>query len=180
MRDMRGTGADGGGKQMTDRIIGIDPGINGGVAVISGLAPGKVVSVLSLSDLAEAEVAAWFHQKSFLLPAGTPCFIEKVGYIKGDGGQGAFTFGKVYGLLRGLALANYWAIRDVYPAVWQSRLGCLTGGNKNVSKKKAIETFPLFNAGQEYGITHSIADALLIAEYGRRFIERETAYRRGA
>jgi len=38
----------------------------------------------------------------------------------------------------------------------------MTGGDKNVSKRRAQELFP------EIKITHAIADALLIAEYARR------------
>ena len=45
---------------------------------------------------------------------------------------------------------------------WQKYLGCLTKGDKNVSKAKAQELFP------DLKITHAIADSLLIAEYGRR------------
>jgi hypothetical protein len=39
---------------------------------------------------------------------------------------------------------------------------CLTKGDKNVSKARAQELFPALK------ITHATADALLIAEYGRR------------
>ena len=38
----------------------------------------------------------------------------------------------------------------------------LSKGDKNVTKSRAQELFP------ELKITHAIADALLIAEYGRR------------
>jgi hypothetical protein len=41
-------------------------------------------------------------------------------------------------------------------------MSCLTKGDKNVTKSRAQELFP------EVKVTHAIADALLIAEYGRR------------
>ncbi len=44
-------------------------------------------------------------------------------------------------------------------------LDCMTGGDKNVTKRKAQELFP------EIKVTHAIADALLIGEYARRDIE---------
>ncbi len=44
---------------------------------------------------------------------------------------------------------------------WQKEMGCLTKGDKNVTKRRAQELFPTLK------ITHAIADALLIAEYGR-------------
>jgi hypothetical protein len=41
-------------------------------------------------------------------------------------------------------------------------MGCLTKGDKNVSKKRAQELFPSIKC------THATSDALLIAEYGNR------------
>ena len=92
------------------------------------------------------------------------CYLEKVGYIKGDGGKGSFTFGKVYGVLYAAAAGAGLEVKDVYPMAWQSFLQCATGGNKNVSKARAQGLWPHLK------ITHHIADALLIAEYGRRQI----------
>ena len=148
-------------------IMGIDPGVKGGIALLED--KGAVFSTLSLDGLTESELAQLFGK--LVSHQWTPkpmCFIEKVGYIKGDGGMGAFTFGKVYGLLRGLALGHGLTIHDVYPMMWQSSLSCLSGGNKNVTKNKAILLFPEYHATRPRGITHGVADALLIAEYGRR------------
>jgi hypothetical protein len=49
----------------------------------------------------------------------------------------------------------------VTPQKWQKTLGCLTKGDKNVSKRKAQELFP------DIKITHAIADSLLIAHYAK-------------
>jgi hypothetical protein len=51
---------------------------------------------------------------------------------------------------------------EVSPQKWQKAMGCMTKGDKNVSKAKAQQLFP------QLKITHAIADALLIAEYARR------------
>jgi hypothetical protein len=56
--------------------------------------------------------------------------------------------------------------------MWQSALNCMSGGNKNVTKGKAIELFPSYHAQRPRGIVHDIADSILIAEYGRRTLER--------
>jgi hypothetical protein len=50
----------------------------------------------------------------------------------------------------------------VRPQVWQKAMSCMTGGDKNVSKRKAQELFPAIKC------THATSDALLIAEFGRR------------
>jgi hypothetical protein len=91
---------------------------------------------------------------------GRLVYMEKVGYMPTDGGQGAFTFGTVNGLIRGALHALGCPPRDVMPLAWQSRLNCVTGGNKNVSKRRALDLYP------DVKVTHAVADALLIARYG--------------
>lgn len=144
-------------------VLGIDPGVRGGLAV---LAPGgKVLFVQGFKpEMTQADLVHVVKQgvEALLRFGSDSCFIEKVGFKPGDGGMGAFTFGRVDGLLRGAALAFGLTVREVSPVMWQSRMGCLTGGNKNVSKNKALSLFP------DIKITHAIADALLIAEHGRR------------
>jgi hypothetical protein len=50
----------------------------------------------------------------------------------------------------------------VTPAKWQRELGCLTKGDKNVTKRKAQELFP------DVKVTHANADALLLATWRGR------------
>ena len=50
----------------------------------------------------------------------------------------------------------------IRPQVWQKSLGCMTGGDKNITKRRAQELFP------QLKITHATADALLIAYYGTK------------
>jgi hypothetical protein len=45
------------------------------------------------------------------------------------------------------------------PQRWMKRLDCMTGGDKNVTKDKAIKMFP------NVKVTHAVADSLLIAKY---------------
>lgn len=142
-------------------VLGVDPGVRGGMALLR--ADGTVSALwASQPDMAEIELVAAVCEAAaqLKLHGSRTCFMEKVGYIRGDGGQGAFTFGKVTGLIRGALLASGIESHDVYPMMWQAKMECLTGGNKNVSKRRAIELYP------KEKITHAVADALLIARYG--------------
>ena len=147
----------------TTAVMGVDPGVNGGIAVLRG--DGTVAYLRALKpsmtreDLAQVVRAAVCTLK---FEGGLVAYLEKVGYRPSDGGQGAFTFGRIYGGLEQAIIANGGIIQDVYPQMWQAGMECLTGGNKNVSKQRAIELFP------QEKITHATADALLIAEWGRR------------
>ena len=143
-------------------IIGIDPGVNGGIAAMG--TDSKLVRVRAFTGMSAEELVAevgYCVQLSGSQPGITRCFVEKVGYMRGDGGKGAFTFGKVFGLLLGALYSVGARPQLVSPMMWQSYLGCLSGGNKNVTKHHAQKLFP------HQKVTHAIADAMLIAEYGR-------------
>lgn len=151
-------------------IVGIDPGTKGGLCLMTDR--GEVVETISLTGLKEKEVAFALAKWDEVCDTPPHVFIEKVGYIRGDGAGGSFTFGAVFGLLRGIVLGLGWNPHYVYPMVWQSALVCMSGGNKNVTKGKAIELFPGYHAQRPRGIVHDIADSILIAEYGRRTLAR--------
>jgi hypothetical protein len=157
-------------------VMGIDPGVSGGLAVVNsrgdvhhveGFTPGMTQAAL-------IEAVRLGLYRLHALGEGVHIFIETVQYIgkrddgrKGDGGQGAFTFGRVDGLLRGAVLMwiaenSVGQLHEATPMFWQAALECLTRGNKNVTKRKAAELWP------RERWTHATADAALIAEYGRR------------
>lgn len=89
-------------------------------------------------------------------------YIERVHSMPKQGVASSFTFGRSYGFLRGCLIASGIPFEEVTPQTWQKALGCLSRGDKNVTKAKAQQLFPSLK------ITHATADALLIAEYGRR------------
>lgn len=141
--------------------IGVDPGVKGGLAVLSY--DGEPVLVDPFRpEWTQAELVGHLRSAADLLfqRGGRVAFVEKVGVMPHDGRKGANTFGRVDGLIRGALLALNVIVRDVPPMIWQTRLQCLSGGNKNVTKAKAQELFPRVK------VTHNIADALLIARYG--------------
>lgn len=147
-------------------IIGIDPGAKGGMALLTDR--GEVVETIPFDGIKEKEIIfALDKWIALALPSRPTVYLEKVGYIKGDGGKGAFTFGQVYGFIRGAVQMARLRLVDVYPMMWQARMGCMTMGAKNVSKNRAIALFPRYHAERPRGITHGVADAMLIAEYGR-------------
>jgi crossover junction endodeoxyribonuclease RuvC len=88
-------------------------------------------------------------------------FLEAVHSMPGQGVASSFKFGRGYGFLRGVITALKYPLHDVSPQKWQKALGCMSRGDKNVTKQMAQQLFPGLK------ITHSIADALLIMEYGR-------------
>ena len=142
--------------------MGFDPGVGGGVSVLGP--SGQLLYTRGFNKtMSEDDVLKLVQEAATVLlrAGGWECYTEKVGFIKGDGGKGAFTFGGVYKFVRGVLRA--WGIHlyNVPPVLWQTKLECLTGGDKNVSKRRAVELFPGVK------VTHANADSLLIALYGR-------------
>jgi hypothetical protein len=89
-------------------------------------------------------------------------YIEEVASRPGQGAPGMFKFGMGYGALRMALVACRIPFEAIRPQVWMKRMGCMTHGDKNVSKRKAEGLWP----GIKF--THATSDASLIAEAARR------------
>lgn len=150
---------------MSGHILGIDPGWSGGSAVLD-MADGQIAGVQSFAGLTEGDIIS-IIRGCLIIPDSKPvCYLESVHAMPKQGVSSSFKFGMIYGLLRGLVIGECRVI-DVTPQKWQKALGCLTHGDKNVSKAKAQQLFPGVK------VTHGNADALLIAYYGYRQEIRE-------
>jgi len=143
-------------------IIGIDPGKNGAIAWINDGKPCVEKMPETLADLWEVicDIADTIPSSTKHLDC--KAYIEQVHSSPQMGVKSAFTFGQGFGHLEMAITAAGIPFERVSPQKWQKALGCSTGGDKNVSKRKAQELFPAMKC------THATSDALLIAEYGRR------------
>ena len=141
-------------------ILGIDPGVSGGAATLS--TDLQIVEYMAFNKSTPADICTWietFHIAS--------CYIEAVNSMPGQGVASTFKFGMNFGWWQGVVCALKIPHQRVFPLRWQTYMNCKTKGNKNVTKSRAQELFPGIK------MTHAIADALLIAEYGRRLMLRE-------
>lgn len=149
-------------------VIGIDPGASGGIAVIDTAKTGTVV-VFKMPET-ERDVLDLLASYSGL---EVKAYLEKVHASPGMGVVAAFTFGGNYKMLRTSLIAKEIPFDEVTPQRWQKVIGGLASSgkvvngfkkrDKNVSKARAQELFPMVTK-----VIHAYADALLIAEYGRR------------
>lgn len=144
--------------------IGIDAGRNGGIAWITN---GKACAEKmpdTLQDLWELiqDITTNGTPVERLSKAcyGCKAYLEQVHSSPQMGVKSAFTFGNGFGHLEMALTAAGIPFERVRPQVWQKAMGCMTKGDKNVSKRRAQELFPSIK------VTHAIADSLLIAAYG--------------
>lgn len=145
------------------KIISIDPGKSGAIVVYNGktdrlwvykmpITPKDVLTVLKLHSI------------------GSCCFIEKVQGMPKMGGASMFTFGKGYGWLEMALLTLRIPTEAIRPQDWMKAMKLGTKGKmsdtewKNKLKARAQQLNP------DMLVTLWNADALLLNEYGRRFL----------
>jgi hypothetical protein len=146
-----------------NKIIAIDPGKNGGIAVFS-IDRNMLIEVVKMPEtpMDILTFLSFFSKNSI-------CYIEKVGGIPGQGGASSmFNFGKGFGHLEMALLCRKIPTTEVTPQKWQKALQLGTKGHKSTSqwknklKAKAQQLYPKVPK-----ITLAISDALLILEYAR-------------
>ena len=138
------------------RILGIDPGKSGGLTIID--TDGERRDKTQAHKMPETPADLWH-----LIAESQPdvAYIEHVHSSPQMGVKSAFTFGQSFGHVLGILDANEVPYLLVRPQKWQQQMGCMTKGDKNVTKAEAQRRWPFLK------ITHANADSLLIAEWAR-------------
>lgn len=144
--------------------LGIDPGASGAIAAIEKNGDSVTQDFCKLSETPR-DVIEWICDTCIVAGLNEAVArIEKVNAFPGQGVSSSFKFGQSFGWLIGVLDSMRIPYEFVTPQRWQKAMGCLTGGDKNVSKAAAQRLWP------QLKITHANADALLIAEYCRRTV----------
>jgi len=141
-------------------VIGCDPGVNGGIAWITDGKPSVEKIPDTLQDL--WELLENIDINAQLENLKIHSYLEQVSSSPQMGVKSAFTFGNGFGHLEMALTAAGIPFARIRPQVWQKELGCMTKGDKNVTRKRAQELFPTIKC------THAVSDALLIAHYGTK------------
>ncbi len=140
--------------------MGVDPGkSSGGAALVD--AYGDYIDSFKFSDKTDDDISDLFREWGDITDE-IYCVIEKVHAMPKQGVSSSFKFGQNFGFLRGCLTTLKIQREYVTPQKWQKAMGCLTKGDKNVSKAKAQELFPGIK------MTHAKADALLMALYAKK------------
>ena len=138
-------------------MLGIDPGYSGCVVSLHR-ETGEVDGLINLSETPH-DIAEFVRARSLSIDKA---YLEKVGAMPRQGVSSTFKFGTSYGFCLGLLTSLLVPFEEVTPAKWQQVMKCRSGGDKKITKAAAQRLFPRMK------VTHKNADALLIAEYGRR------------
>lgn len=148
--------------------VGIDPGQKGGIAVIS--ASGEVLEVYRMPEF-PCNIASIFEGiiKSYDNPF---VVMEKSQSMPKQGIAGAHSYGIHNGVLLGMIIMGKLPYHLVRPVMWKKLIlaGEADKSDKNTSIRICENLFPDVDLipGQLRKPHDGIAEALLIAEYGRR------------
>jgi crossover junction endodeoxyribonuclease RuvC len=141
--------------------IGIDPGKNGGIAFMG---EGKNNSeTYPYSDDVLLDVCTMYEGMNVI------CYLEHVHAMPKQGVSSTFNFGVNFGFIQGALRAYGIPYELVTPQKWKKEFSCTS--DKNTSIEVCKRLFPDVNlkATDRCRKPHDgMAEALLIAEYGRR------------
>lgn len=158
------------------RLLGIDPGISGALAVLDGDGAAlewcdmPTIKVGKRTVVDAAGVVDWLRswRKVDDVVIAT---VEQLGAIRNTGrGKDAsvitqFSLGRSMGVIEGVLVAESISANYVMPVVWKRHHG-LIGMDKDASRGVASRLFPDVPLTRKKD--HNQADALLLAVYGLR------------
>lgn len=149
------------------RILGVDPGVTGGLALLDGTA----IRVWEI-PLVGGEVDANAMERIVRDAGADMAAIERASSRPGQGVASVFRYGRAYGtLLAVLALAEI-PHHLVTPAAWKKAYRL--GADKEQARALAVRTWPAHSDQFRAKSKHGLAEAALIALYGRDFLWRRS------
>ena len=152
------------------KIIGIDPGLSGGIAVLEN---NQVLSIFDMPVMSEGKKNKRQLNSAHLVSLikenikpseDVAVVVEQVNAMPGQGVTSMFNFGQSYGILKGICAAMQLPMYFVRPTKWK-RYFNLINSEKDASRTRAIEIFPYFSSHLSRKKDSNKADAILIASF---------------
>ena len=154
------------------RIIGIDPGLSGGIAILDDL---KIFDIYDMPIMSEGKKnknqlnsaqLVNIIRKNLIPNGNTFLIVEQVSAMPGQGVTSMFNFGQTFGSIKGICAALNLPIFFVRPSKWKKHFD-LINSSKDASRTKVIEMYPSISPRLSKKKDVNKADAILIARYFR-------------
>ena len=152
------------------RIIGIDPGLSGAIAVLDDL---KIFDMFDMPVMSEGKknknqlnsaLLVSIMKKHILSNGDTFVIVEQVSAMPGQGVTSMFNFGQTFGAIKGICASLNLPIFYVRPTKWKKHFE-LINASKDASRTKVIEMYPSISDRLRKKKDVNKADAILIARY---------------
>ena len=152
------------------RIIGIDPGLSGGIAILENNKIEKIFDMPVMPDgkknkrQLNSALLAQLIKDNIKNIEDTVMVVEQVNAMPGQGVTSMFNFGQTFGAIKGICAALSLPIFFVRPAKWKKHFE-LINSSKDASRTKAIEMYPFIAEKLSKKKDVNKSDAILIARY---------------
>ena len=160
------------------KIIGIDPGLSGAIAILEN---SKVLNIFDMPVMSEgkknkrqlnsAQLVSLLkenmeHNEEIVV------VVEQVNAMPGQGVTSMFNFGQTFGAIKGVCAALELPIFFVRPSKWKKHFE-LINSSKDSSITKSIEMYPTLSSQLAKKKDVNKSDAILIARFysETRFID---------
>ena len=152
------------------KIIGIDPGLSGGIAVLEN---NQVLSIFDMPVMSEGKKnkrqlnsaqLVTLIKENIKSSEDVAVIVEQVNAMPGQGVTSMFNFGQTFGAIKGVCAALRLPIFFVRPSKWKKHFE-LINSSKDSSRTKAIEMYPAFSNQLAKKKDVNKSDAILIARF---------------
>ena len=154
------------------KIIGIDPGLSGAIAVLEN---NKVLKIFDIPVMSEGKKNKRQLNSALLVnlirenmgsSEEIAVVVEQVNAMPGQGVTSMFNFGQTFGAIKGICAALELPIYFVRPSKWKKHFE-LINSSKDASRTKVIEMYPSFAEKLSKKKDINKSDAILIARFFR-------------
>ena len=152
------------------KIIGIDPGLSGAIAILEN---SKVLKIFDMPVMSEGKKNKRQLNSALLVnllkeninkEEEVAVVVEQVNAMPGQGVTSMFNFGQTFGALKGICAALELPIFFVRPSKWKKYFE-LINSSKDASRTKAIEMYPKLSNQLSKKKDVNKSDAILIARF---------------
>ena len=152
------------------KIIGIDPGLSGAIAILEN---NKVLNLFDIPVMSEGKKNKRQLNSALLVSLlreniknneEVAVVVEQVNAMPGQGVTSMFNFGQTFGAIKGICAALDLPIFFVRPSKWKKHFE-LINSSKDSSRTKVIEMYPSLSNQLSKKKDVNKSDAILIARY---------------
>jgi crossover junction endodeoxyribonuclease RuvC len=149
------------------RVLGIDPGVHGGLAIVAindGVTPALVdaIDVPTIGTGAKERIDVLALRKWIEMHRPQHALIERAGSMPKQGAASTFKYGRAVGALEAVIVCCGISMSIIDPATWK-KFHRLPGKDKERARQRALEIFPGAHAVLARKKDHQRAEAMLLA-----------------
>lgn len=151
------------------RILGIDPGLSGGAAVLivngAGSEIAGAIDIPTTGKEAKRRVDSAALHKWIIEQEPDVAFIERAGVMPRQGNASGFIYGRAVGAIEATVTLAGVPLHVIEPQTWKRHFD-LPGGDKEAARQAVLALFPQTKSLIPRKKHHNRAEAILVAMYG--------------